>query len=91
MSMSAILFFSKEPQRSDRPRAAAALMVAAARASSMDILRVTQARCITRGCMDVKLIMKDVYQSHMLASYTLHILTTEIMQRFEDKHNIVFE
>ena len=49
MSMSAILFFSREPQRSARPRAAAALIVAAANASSMDILRVTQARCITRG------------------------------------------
>ena len=38
-----------EPYLSDKPRAAAALIVAAARASGILMWRLTQARCITIG------------------------------------------
>ena len=40
---------SMEPYLSDKPRAAAALIVAAARASGILMWRLTQARCITIG------------------------------------------
>ena len=50
-SRSPCLPTSMEPCCSERPRAAAALMVAAARTSGMVMCRVTQARCITNGCM----------------------------------------
>ena len=40
---------SMEPYLSDKPRAAAALIVAAARASGILMWRLTQARCITMG------------------------------------------
>jgi len=49
-SMSPHLPTSSEPWLSDMPRALAALIVAAARASDMLMCRFTQARCITRGC-----------------------------------------
>lgn len=48
-SMSPHLPTSSEPWLSDMPRAAAALIVAAARASDMLMCRLTQARCMTRG------------------------------------------
>ena len=48
-SMSPHLPTSSEPWLSDMPRAAAALIVAAARASDMFMCRFTQARCMTRG------------------------------------------
>lgn len=40
---------SMDPYLSDKPRAAAALIVAAARASGILMWRLTQARCITVG------------------------------------------
>ena len=49
-SRSPCLPTSMEPCCSERPRAAAALMVAAASTSGMVMCRVTQARCITNGC-----------------------------------------
>lgn len=51
-SRSPCLPTSMEPCCSERPRAAAALMVAAARTSGMVMCRVTQAKCITNGCME---------------------------------------
>ena len=51
-SRSPCLPTSMEPCCSERPRAAAALMVAAASTSGMVMCRVTQAKCITNGCME---------------------------------------
>ena len=44
---------SSDPYSSERPRAAAALMVAAERASGIVMWRLTHARCITSGCVCV--------------------------------------
>ena len=48
-SKSAFLPTSIEPHFSEMPRAAAELIVAAAKASSMVILKLQQARCMTSG------------------------------------------
>ena len=50
--MSPLFPTSRDPWVSERPREAAALMVEAARASGMVRWRLTQARCITRGCRE---------------------------------------
>ena len=49
MRRSPLLPGSMDPYLSDKPRAAAALIVAAARASGILMWRLTQARCITVG------------------------------------------
>ena len=49
MTMSPFFPISSDPWLSDRPREAAALMVAAARASGIVRWRFTHARCITSG------------------------------------------
>ena len=49
MTKSPLFPYSMEPCLSDIPREAAALIVAAARASGMVMWRFTQARCITIG------------------------------------------
>lgn len=49
MTKSPLFPYSMEPCLSDIPREAAALIVAAARASGMVMWRLTQARCITIG------------------------------------------
>ena len=50
---------SSEPWVSDQPRDAAALIVDATRTSSIDMRRLTQARCIVNGCKQ-KRYQKDL-------------------------------
>ena len=49
ITMSAALPGSRDPLLVERPREAAALMVAATSASGMDMCSNTHARCMTRG------------------------------------------
>ena len=66
INMSATFPGSSDPWVCDLPRDAAALMVAAARASSIVMPRLTQARCIVKGCSEIN--QKACMSTHLWPS-----------------------